>query len=180
MRRSTLITAPTLSIIMLMAADQLSKWWIVERYFREGGMNFFPWLATFKQARADFVSEPITSFFNFVIVWNQGVSFGMFRDHPWVGAYIITALAVAISGFFVAWMVKDKSPLIMTSGSLIIAGALSNVWDRLRFGAVIDFLDVHIGDWHYPAFNLADSCIVIGVIVLVVKSLFLDRSKGDN
>ncbi|MGE4313494.1 MAG: signal peptidase II [Pseudobdellovibrionaceae bacterium] len=180
MTRLSRIAFPSLSIFMLMVLDQLSKWWVTERYFSEKGLDFFPWLVAFGKERAAFVSEPITSFFNLVIVWNQGVSFGMFRDHPWVGTYIITALAFAISGFFIVWMVRARSCLIGFAGTLIVAGAISNVLDRLRFGAVIDFLDFHWGDWHYPAFNLADSCIVVGVIVLVVKSLFLDRSKGDK
>lgn len=67
--------------------------------------------------------------------------------------------------------------MIKIAGVIVIAGALGNVWDRLRFGGVIDFLDFHINDWHYPAFNIADSCIVVGVGLILIHNIFIEPKK---
>ena len=171
-------------IFLLALADQLSKWYIIERHFRlvsfdaQGpSLDFITWLTQLPQERFPFYRTEVTSFFNLVMVWNKGVSFGMFAStHSWM-PYALMVMAVALTGFFVVWMVRATSLLAIIPLAMIISGALSNVWDRARFGAVADFLDVHIGDLHWPAFNIADSCIVVGVALLALHTLCSNKSK---
>jgi signal peptidase II len=116
----------------------------------------------------------ITSFFNLVMVWNKGVSFGMFASAHDYMPYILSLSALVLCGFLVVWMKRAIRLTTLIPLAMIIAGAISNVWDRVRFGAVADFLDFHYQDIHYPAFNIADCCIVLGVIALAIDGLFLD------
>lgn len=111
----------------------------------------------------------VTGFFNLVLVWNRGVSFGMLSayDQPWV----LIALAVVIGVVLVVWLRREPRPLPRAAIWLVLAGALGNVIDRVRFGAVADFLDFHAGGWHWPAFNVADAAICIGAALLVLDGL---------
>jgi len=117
---------------------------------------------------------PVLPFFNLVLVWNQGVSFGMFGDGS-VGAWALVLLAAGIVVALVYWLRKADSTLSVVSLGLIIGGAVGNVIDRLVHGAVVDFLDVHAAGWHWPAFNVADSAITVGVVLLLAESLFPSR-----
>jgi signal peptidase II len=92
-----------------------------------------------------------------------------------VGWWLLSLLAVAIVGGLVFWLRRADRPLLAVALGLVIGGALGNVIDRLRLGAVADFLDFHLAGYHWPAFNLADSAITVGVIALVVPSLFPGR-----
>lgn len=113
----------------------------------------------------------ITPFFNFVYVWNRGISFGLFNtDSPW-NRWLLSALALAIVAFLLIWLWRAHHPLVIVALGLIIGGALGNVIDRSLYGAVFDFLDVHAYGYHWPAFNIADSAITIGVSLLVVDSV---------
>ena len=105
----------------------------------------------------------VTSFFNLVPVWNSGISFGLFSDYPMVTTFAIPLLAVGVIG----WLVSElrHSGLVAQIGSgLIAGGAIGNVVDRIRFSRVVDFLDFHFAGYHWPAFNIADSAIFIGVL----------------
>lgn len=113
----------------------------------------------------------VTEFFNLVLVWNTGVSFGMFRSGGNAGRWLLVGLAVIISCVLVFWLRRERRFLPRLAIWLIIAGALGNVVDRIRFGAVVDFLDFHLFGYHWPAFNIADSVIVVGAVILVVDSL---------
>lgn len=117
----------------------------------------------------------VTGFFNLVMVWNRGVSFGMFSNDSAIGPYILSTLAVGIAVFLFFWLRKAENRLVAAALGLVIGGALGNVIDRLRFGAVADFLDFHVAGYHWPAFNIADSAITVGVALLVFDSLFLAR-----
>jgi signal peptidase II len=110
----------------------------------------------------------ITSFFNLVKVWNKGVSFGMFNNLA-NGQVILSILTLLIAGFvlYLLWKSKDKYSMIYLS--LIFGGAIGNLIDRIRFGAVADFLDFHIGELHWPAFNIADSIVCIGVFMILIE-----------
>lgn len=160
---------------IILVVDQLSKWVIV-----------------------DHVMQPprfieVTGFFNLVMVWNRGVSFGMFGGGGDVMRWILTVVALAITVFLVHWLRQaDRRQLSFALG-LVIGGAIGNAIDRMRFGAVADFLDVHlcfgsvgdflvtnIGTCHWPAFNVADSAIVIGVGLLLFDQLFGPRPAGDG
>jgi signal peptidase II len=145
--------------IVAVALDQLSKWWIV----------------------AQVMTPPrvieVTSFFNIVLAWNTGVSFSMLNMGGAFGRWGLAALALVIVGVLFHWLRKSGRRLPAVGLGLVIGGALGNVIDRVRVGAVADFLDVHWGDAHWPAFNLADSTITIGVVMLLVDALFGGRES---
>lgn len=112
----------------------------------------------------------VTSFFNLVLVWNTGVSFGMFQNDGTTGRWLLVALAIIISSVIIYLLMREKHRLPQLAYWLVLAGALGNVIDRVIYGAVIDFLDVHLNNYHWPAFNVADSAIVVGALMLVVDS----------
>jgi signal peptidase II len=119
----------------------------------------------------------VLPFFNMVVVWNRGVSFGLF-SHEWAGApWVLSALAVAIVVLLCIWLTRAQRRLTALAIGAIIGGAIGNVIDRARFGAVYDFIDLHYAGWHWPAFNLADSAITLGVAALLVDSLLFDRQS---
>lgn len=117
---------------------------------------------------------PVLPFFNLVLVWNPGVSFGMFGDGS-IGAWGLVLLAAGIVAALLWWLRKADTTLSIVSLGLVIGGAIGNVIDRLIHGAVVDFLDLHVAGWHWPAFNIADSAITIGVVLLLAESLFPSR-----
>ncbi len=114
----------------------------------------------------------VTGFFNIVLVWNKGVSFGLFNQGGSASLWILSALALTIAAALTIWLARTDKRLVGWSLALIIGGALGNVVDRVRFGAVIDFLDFHVAGWHWPAFNVADAAITIGVVLLLFENLF--------
>jgi len=114
----------------------------------------------------------VTGFFNLVPVENRGISFGLFESESGVGPWLFAGLAVVISGALLVWMARAKRWLLGLALGLIVGGAIGNVIDRARLGWVIDFIDLHAGGYHWPAFNLADSGITIGVGLLLIDSLF--------
>ncbi len=122
----------------------------------------------------------VTSFFNLVSAWNKGVGFSLLTLTLPSGPYILSALALAISTGLLIWLLRTQRNLPALALGLVIGGALGNVIDRLRQGAVFDFVDVHIGGYHWPAFNLADSALSIGVVLLVIDGLFDGGGKSKN
>jgi signal peptidase II len=120
----------------------------------------------------------VSGFFNLVHVRNTGVSFGMFQSDSMLGPWLLSGFAVVVSVALCAWLARAESRLVATALGLIIGGALGNVVDRLRFGAVFDFLDFHAFGWHWPAFNLADSAIAVGVAGLLLISLLGGPRNG--
>ncbi len=134
--------------------DQLSKWLILEVVE----------LPVRQQI-------PVAPFFDLAMVWNRGVSFGMFAEHN--QPYALVALALAITAVLLRWLWKTQEKWEAVALGLVIGGALGNVIDRLRFGAVADFLDFYIKNLHWPAFNIADSAVCIGVVVLCARSIFV-------
>jgi signal peptidase II len=122
----------------------------------------------------------ILPFFNLVTVWNYGISFGMFNTGSPGGSIIFVGLALAIVVALVLWLRSVTSPLVAAALGLVIGGAIGNVIDRLRFGAVFDFLDFHVAGWHWPAFNVADSAICVGVVLLCIDALFLTPASAKK
>lgn len=120
----------------------------------------------------------VTPFFNLVSAWNTGVSFSMFNNLGGDGVYILSAFSLLVVGFLLYWLKDEEATLMQVSLGLVIGGAIGNVIDRLRLGAVFDFLDVHCGGYHWPAFNLADSFICIGAVMIVCDGVFLNRHKN--
>lgn len=141
--------------------DRLSKWLVLDVW-----------------GLAESVYE-VTPFFNFVIVWNTGVSFGMLQSRSSLAPLLLSGLALVIVVALFVWLRRAENRLIAIALGLVIGGALGNTFDRLTFGAVIDFLDFHAAGYHWPAFNVADSAIVVGVAALLYDGLFRPR-PGDT
>jgi signal peptidase II len=110
----------------------------------------------------------VTPFFNIVQVWNTGVSFGLFQEDSTVRSWTLIAVAAAVLVWLSLWLWRAQSRLVAVALGGIIGGAIGNIIDRVRFGAVFDFVDLHAFGWHWPAFNVADSAIVIGVGLLLI------------
>ena len=108
---------------------------------------------------------------NFVPVWNSGMSFGLLSDGGLWVRIGLTALAFLVSGWFV-WALPQLDRRQRLAGAIITGGAIGNAIDRLRFGEVVDFIDVHIGPWHWPAFNVADAAITAGAVIWTCSILF--------
>ncbi len=137
-------------------ADQLVKWWAIPALSATpGGVEVLP-------------------FFNLVMVWNRGVSFGLLGGAalpPWLLAGFAGLVAVGLA----VWLARVGGRWLVVGIGLIIGGAVGNIVDRLRHGAVADFFDIHIGAYHWPAFNVADAAISVGLAVLVIDSLLIRR-----
>ena len=103
------------------------------------------------------------------------MSFGLFNGDGGLNALLFSLVAAAIVTVLIYWLSRVESPLLAVAIGLIIGGAIGNVIDRIRLGAVVDFLDFHAGSWHWPAFNVADSAICIGVAVMLLDGLLLRR-----
>jgi len=114
----------------------------------------------------------VTSFFNLVMGWNRGISFGFFNNDSPLNSWVLPLVTLLIVCFLVVWLARAGGVMICMSLGLIIGGALGNLIDRLRYGAVADFLDFHAFGYHWPAFNVADSAITVGACMLVWDSLF--------
>lgn len=146
---------------LIVVLDQASKMVALDRLFETGNV------------------VQVTSFLNLVAVWNRGVSFGMFASEAEIMPWILAGMALAVSLVLAIWLARSETKALMYGLGLIIGGAVGNVVDRVRFGAVIDFVDAHIAGYHWPAFNLADSAITIGVILLLLDGFVGNRSEPD-
>lgn len=111
---------------------------------------------------------PLTSFFNLVHVHNTGAAFSLFADQPgWQRGFFVV-LALVAAGVILHLLRKTRGqPLFCAALALILGGAVGNLFDRLVYGHVIDFLDFYVGAWHWPAFNVADSAITAGAALLI-------------
>ena len=170
------VPSALLIAMLIIAVDQLHKWWTIMYVFGGGAeisrpvVGFGAWLVQ----SAPQITHPgimLTSFFNLVMVWNKGISFGLLQRQDNLMPVLLSVMALVITGGFLYWIRQSTSRLMISAVGLIIGGALGNVWDRIRFGAVADFLDIHIGAWHWPAFNVADAAISVGVTLLLLHML---------
>jgi len=138
--------------------DQISKYWILTQVLDDKAMIIF------------------TPFFSLVRAWNTGVSFSMFNDWGVSGVIVLSLVAFTIIAFLINWLRKEPQKIVQVALGFIIGGALGNVTDRIRLGAVFDFLDFSIGEYHWPAFNVADSFICIGAVIVIAHGLLV-KSK---
>jgi signal peptidase II len=145
--------------LVLLGLDQLTKW--AALYL------------------LDLAARPmaVTPFFNLVMVWNRGVSFGMLDALGAVAPWLLSGLALAVVIGLLFWLRRSENAMMAIGLGLVIGGALGNVIDRLRYGAVVDFLDFHLAGWHWPAFNLADAGICVGAGLIVVDGLLAPRRQ---
>ena len=121
----------------------------------------------------------LTTFLNLTPVWNSGISFGLFQNQQLVGKLVIPVLAVLV----VLWLfvtLHELTALQRFAAGLIAGGAIGNVIDRLRFERVVDFVDVHVGTYHWPAFNLADSAIFLGVVFWIYAAIVTAQPRGEK
>lgn len=133
----------------LIVIDQISKW-IVLGALQPGETRY------------------VAPFFNWVLTFNNGAAFSFLSDAGGWQRWFFTVLALAVSGWIVTQLRRHTSEFRLSLAlTLVLSGALGNVIDRLRFGAVVDFIQWHVAGYYWPAFNVADSAITIGAILLV-------------
>ncbi|MDC0989845.1 signal peptidase II [Rhodospirillales bacterium] len=149
-------------ILILIFLDQVTKWWIINYIMQPIKIL------------------PITPFFNIVLTWNSGISFGIFSNQGSFSVIILSTLATLIVFFLAVWLMKAVNKKLIIGLICIIGGAIGNIIDRVYHGAVIDFLDFHIKSYHWPAFNVADSCIFIGATLIILDSLFPDKKEETS
>lgn len=134
--------------------DQATKWWVVTIFMNPPRV------------------VDVWPFFNVVMVWNRGVTFGFLDDTPFWGQWAFVGLSLAIVAVLLFWLRRVEARWRAAAIGLIIGGALGNVIDRVNYGAVADFLDFHVTGYHWPAFNIADSAITLGVAIMFFDALF--------
>jgi len=126
-------------------------------------------------------SLPVVSgFFNLTLAHNYGAAFSFLADQPGWQRWFFTITSLIISVILLFWLktLKPQEKILAVGLALVLGGALGNLWDRITLGYVVDFLDVYYKTWHWPAFNVADSAITIGAILLIIDSLFFsDKEK---
>jgi lipoprotein signal peptidase len=140
--------------LLILVLDQASKWWVLE-------------VLRLPELRRVVVTEN----FNLTMVWNRGVTFGLLASDFWWKPWLLGGLALAVAGFLLVWLSRAESRLVAIGLGGVIGGAVGNVIDRARFGAVVDFLDFHAFGFHWYAFNVADAAIVCGVGMLMLDAL---------
>ncbi len=139
---------------LVLAADQGSKYWIVNilNLPQLGSVSVLPVLSL-------------------TMVWNHGVTFGLLNDFGDWGRIALAGVALAIVAALAVWLWRAERRLVAGALGAIAGGAVGNVLDRLRFGAVVDFIHAHAGGWSWYVFNVADAAIVCGVCALLLDSL---------
>ena len=120
----------------------------------------------------------VAPFWNWVLAFNPGAAFSFLADQPGWQRWLFSALALAVSGWLAIMLRQHpQQKLLSLALSLVMGGALGNVIDRIRFGAVVDFIQWHAAGYYWPAFNIADSAITIGAILLVIEQLTATTKK---
>jgi len=144
---------------LVVVLDQLSKWWVLQN------LGFGETIY-------------VAPFWNWVLTYNPGAAFSFLADQPGWQRWLFTLLALGVSGW-IAVMLRQQTQhrLLSLALTLVMGGALGNVIDRVRFGAVVDFIQWHVAGYYWPAFNVADSAITLGAVLLVVEQL---TASGRN
>jgi signal peptidase II len=155
--------------VVVFILDQLSKAWVINRF------NALE-LCGFAKARLASCDEAIVPFFNFTMLWNPGVSMSLFRADGELMRWGITGLTAGISLFVVWALARERDRWQALAYAMILGGAVGNIVDRVRFGAVADFIRFNLeplgSDWSFFVFNVADAGISVGVMLLVVRAIF--------
>jgi signal peptidase II len=121
--------------------------------------------------------EPVivAPFLDLIVVWNRGISYGLFQQETEVGRWALLAISVAAALGLAVWMTRVSSRLLAAALGLIVGGAVGNAIDRVAYGAVFDFVHFHVGGFSWYVFNIADAAIVAGVIGLLYDALIGDK-----
>jgi signal peptidase II len=127
-------------------------------------------------------SIEIMPFFKLTYVHNTGAAFSFLSDAGGWQRWFFAGLALVVSGVIAVWLtrLKPHETLLAVALSLVLGGAVGNLIDRLLYGYVIDFLDVYYESWHWPAFNIADSAITLGVVLMLLESFGVGQSKQSD
>jgi signal peptidase II len=149
-----------ISGLFVLAADQGSKYWI---------LNILD-LPDLRQV----VLLPVL---NLTMVWNQGVTFGLLNGLGAWSHFVLAGIALVVVGALSVWLRRADNGFSAAAIGAIAGGAIGNVIDRLRYGAVVDFIHAHVGQWSWYVFNVADAAIVCGVGVLIFESQFIRRQR---
>jgi len=145
---------------LVLVADQASKWWVLN-------VLHLP----------ELVSVPLLPVLSLTMVWNQGVTFGLFHQDGATGPWILAGVAACVVVALTLWMRKAERVLVACALGAVAGGAVGNIIDRARFGAVVDFIHAHAFGWSWYVFNVADAAIVCGVAVLILDGLLPARSR---
>lgn len=140
--------------------DRISKFWVLEviNLDQIGRMDVLP-------------------VFSLTMVWNRGISLGLFNNGGETGRIILISLTIAVTLLLLWWLVRTQDRLLSVALGLIVGGSVGNIWDRLEFGAVADFMHFHVGTASFYVFNVADSAITIGVILLMADALLSPQNS---
>jgi signal peptidase II len=149
--------------LAVFVADQASKYWVLH--------------VLTLQDIGQVVLLPVL---NLTMVWNRGVTFGLLNGFGQWGTAALVVIALAVVVALALWLRKASSALMAVSIGAIAGGAVGNVLDRLRYGAVVDFIHAHIGGWSWYVFNVADAAIVCGVGALLLDSVLTGRGTGKT
>ncbi|MFZ2587933.1 MAG: signal peptidase II [Alphaproteobacteria bacterium] len=144
---------------LVLLLDAITKGWVLEHRFELPFSVVDGWLAM-------------------VLAWNRGMSFSLLNDAGHWGPWVLGGIAVAASAWFVHWLGESKHILHQLGLGLIIGGAVGNLLDRIQHGAVVDFILFYHGEWAFPAFNVADSAISVGVVVLLAHALWYNTPNN--
>jgi signal peptidase II len=158
-------TATRLGVVaalLVLGADQGSKYWILH-------VLDLP----------DLRQVVLLPMLNLTFVQNQGVTFGLLHGLGAWSHFVLAAIALVVVGALCVWLRRAENALVALAIGAIAGGAVGNVIDRLRYGWVVDFIHAHVGDWSWYVFNVADAAIVCGVMVLILESQFLRRSREN-
>ena len=168
--------------------DQYLKWIIIETVLRIDGeyLPFVEWFFTpdrleyFIDEREVFNTIKLTSFLDLVMIWNQGISFGLFDTNEPIFSYMFASISMIVAFFMLVWLALTCYFWLSIAIGLVAGGAIGNSIDRIRFGAVADFIDLHYKGFHWPAFNFADICITAGATIMVYMILFMKDSPFET
>lgn len=125
-------------------------------------------------------SWEVLPFFNLSLVWNRGVSFGLFQGEAEWHRWLLIGFSLIVSGILVGWLRQADTRLLAGAIGAVIGGAIGNVVDRLTYHAVVDFFDFHAFGWHWYVFNIADSAIVLGVAALLYVSFSAEAGARES
>jgi len=153
--------------LVALALDQLTKWWIIHVYdLPERGR------------------VAVTPFFDLVMLWNPGISYGLFAQDTELGRTVLIGFALVTAMALIVWIARTPNRLLAMSLALIVGGALGNAIDRMIYGAVADFVSLHAYGFYWYVFNVADAAIVLGVAGLLYDTLFsghkIDAKQPDS
>ena len=129
-----------------------------------------------------YVPNKITGFFNLTLMHNEGVAFSILADQSGWQRYFISVVACAIVIWLLYWLYQNSKTMKLqnTALVLVVGGALGNIWDRIHLGYVVDFVELHYAGYYWPAFNVADSAIFLGAVLLIVDAFKNKEQAGEE